>query len=98
MYRFFQAGLTLLLVMAACGCGGGRGGLHSAAVKSDGTVWTWGSNSFGMLGDNTTEIRLSPLQVIFPSGEGAGPAGIGRAGAGTGITPAASQGGGSFAG
>jgi len=32
----------------------------SAAVKTDGTLWTWGYNNFGQLGDNTTTNRSSP--------------------------------------
>jgi alpha-tubulin suppressor-like RCC1 family protein len=26
------------------------GGKHTAAIKTDGTLWTWGSNSYGQLG------------------------------------------------
>ena len=36
---------------------------HSAVVKDDGTVWTWGSNTFGGLGDGTTVSRNTPMQV-----------------------------------
>ena len=36
----------------------------SAAIKSDGTLWLWGVNSFGQLGDNTTVSRSSPVQTI----------------------------------
>lgn len=39
------------------------GGNHSLAVKSDGTVWAWGENGSGQLGDGTTSMRLSPVQV-----------------------------------
>jgi len=31
------------------------------AVKTDGTLWTWGSNSLGMLGDGTASNRTSPV-------------------------------------
>lgn len=36
---------------------------HSLALKSDGTVWAWGSNNVGQLGDGTTTNRLVPVQV-----------------------------------
>ena len=36
---------------------------HIVALKSDGTVWAWGSNSIGQLGDGTTTNRSSPVQV-----------------------------------
>ncbi|HZX47734.1 MAG TPA: hypothetical protein VFF47_00775 [Nitrospirota bacterium] len=34
------------------------------ALKSDGTVWTWGENEYGTLGDGTIEDRYTPVQVI----------------------------------
>ncbi|WP_147446540.1 Ig-like domain-containing protein [Corallococcus sp. CA047B] len=33
------------------------------ALKQDGTVWTWGRNNFGNLGDGTTVNRDTPVQV-----------------------------------
>lgn len=39
------------------------GASHTAALKSDGTVWTWGNNLFGQLGDSTTDDRSLPVQV-----------------------------------
>ncbi len=36
---------------------------YSIALKSDGTVWAWGNNYFGNLGDGTTNDRLTPVQV-----------------------------------
>lgn len=39
------------------------GQFHSAAVKSDGSVWSWGRNAQGQLGDGTTDQRLTPVQV-----------------------------------
>jgi hypothetical protein len=36
---------------------------HSLALASDGTVWAWGYNFFGQLGDSTTQVRQMPVQV-----------------------------------
>jgi alpha-tubulin suppressor-like RCC1 family protein len=33
------------------------------AVKTVGTLWAWGHNVYGQLGDGTTTTRLSPVQV-----------------------------------
>ena len=37
---------------------------HSAAIKTDGTLWCWGYNTNGQLGDNTTTSRSSPVQTV----------------------------------
>jgi alpha-tubulin suppressor-like RCC1 family protein len=37
---------------------------HSAAIKTDGTLWSWGSNANGPLGDNTTTAKSSPVQTV----------------------------------
>jgi alpha-tubulin suppressor-like RCC1 family protein len=39
------------------------GSYHSLALKSDGTVWAWGKNNAGQLGDGTKTSRLIPVQV-----------------------------------
>ena len=41
------------------------GQAHTLAVKTDGTLWSWGSNGDGRLGQNiaTTTNRSSPVQV-----------------------------------
>jgi YVTN family beta-propeller protein len=39
------------------------GGAHSLALKSDGTVWAWGNNGNGQLGDGTTTTTGMPVQV-----------------------------------
>ena len=36
---------------------------HNTALKSDGTVWTWGWNAFGQLGDGTTNDAHTPIKV-----------------------------------
>jgi alpha-tubulin suppressor-like RCC1 family protein len=43
------------------------GSLHSCAVKLDGTLWCWGLNSNGQIGDGTSQAganRFVPSQVI----------------------------------
>jgi alpha-tubulin suppressor-like RCC1 family protein len=40
------------------------GNNHSLARKTDGTLWSWGSNKYtGQLGDNTCIDRCSPVQI-----------------------------------
>jgi len=40
------------------------GCLHTAAIKTDGTLWLWGCNYLGILGDNSTINRSSPVQTV----------------------------------
>lgn len=40
------------------------GHTHTAAIKTDGTLWTWGQNPSGGLGDNTVTSRSSPVQTV----------------------------------
>jgi alpha-tubulin suppressor-like RCC1 family protein len=37
---------------------------HSMILKSDGTLWAWGLNLWGELGDGSTTNRLSPFQTM----------------------------------
>ncbi len=46
----------------------GAGQYHSLAVRRDGTVWGWGKNSGGQLGDGTTVERTSPVRVVGLTG------------------------------
>jgi alpha-tubulin suppressor-like RCC1 family protein len=39
------------------------GSYHSLALKSDGTVWAWGNNYEGQLGNGTNTDSLRPVQV-----------------------------------
>ena len=43
---------------------GAAGGDSMSAYISDGTVWTWGSNSSGQLGDQTNVNKNYPVQAI----------------------------------
>jgi alpha-tubulin suppressor-like RCC1 family protein len=38
-------------------------GGFSHAIKTDGTLWSWGNNTYGQLGQNDTTNRSSPVQV-----------------------------------
>ncbi|HJL51102.1 MAG TPA: fibronectin type III domain-containing protein, partial [Arenicellales bacterium] len=38
-------------------------GSHSVALAADGTVYAWGSNNEGQLGDNSTTARATPVKV-----------------------------------
>ena len=40
----------------------------SYALKADGTVWAWGDNMYGEIGDGSTTNRLSPVQVSALTG------------------------------
>ena len=40
------------------------GSFYTAAIKTDGTLWTWGNNSYGQLGDNTTTNRNTPVTTF----------------------------------
>lgn len=39
----------------------------SFAVKQDGTLWGWGNNMYGVLGDGTAVPRIDPVQINFPA-------------------------------
>ncbi len=36
---------------------------HTLALKTDGSLWAWGRNDHGSLGDGTTASRSSPVQI-----------------------------------
>ncbi len=39
------------------------GGNHAGAIKTDGTLWMWGRNNYGMLGDSTSINKSVPTQI-----------------------------------
>ncbi len=46
------------------------GGAHSLARRNDGTLWAWGGNGEGQLGNNSTTDSLTPVEVLGPGGAG----------------------------
>lgn len=46
----------------------GAGYLHSLLIAEDSTVWAWGDNSAGALGDGTTISHYRPVQVTKSDG------------------------------
>ncbi len=54
----------------------GYGNGHIMALKSDGTVWAWGENYNGQLGDGTQTGRSTPVSVLGLSGVVAVAAGL----------------------
>lgn len=61
------------IIKVSCGTilkGDAVSGGHSVALKSDGTVWTWGYNVSGQLGDNTFIDKREAVQVVGIGGVG----------------------------
>ena len=50
------SGLTDVIAIAC-------GAYHAVALRDDATVWAWGSNEYGQLGDGTTTDRNTPVEV-----------------------------------
>jgi alpha-tubulin suppressor-like RCC1 family protein len=44
------------------------GGSHTAAIKTDGTLWTWGAGGFGRLGNGVTTGNISTPVTTFAGG------------------------------
>jgi alpha-tubulin suppressor-like RCC1 family protein len=39
------------------------GGGHALALAKDGSVWSWGNNEYGQLGDGTTDSSITPQRA-----------------------------------
>jgi alpha-tubulin suppressor-like RCC1 family protein len=63
------SGLTGVTAIAA-------GGYHSLALAADGSVWAWGQNRDGQLGDDSPDNRNTPVKVLNLSGVTAIAAGL----------------------
>ena len=40
------------------------GGSHTLAIKTDGSLWSWGYNNAGQLGDGTQRNKFTPVKVM----------------------------------
>jgi probable HAF family extracellular repeat protein len=64
-------GAGYLTGVTAVAAADGSTGRFSMALRSDGTVWTWGYNVFGILATGSTEDYLTtPRPVVGPDGTG----------------------------
>ncbi|WP_395847386.1 hypothetical protein [Cystobacter fuscus] len=66
--RVTVAQVTALTDVVAIAAGGISSGAinetgHSLALRRDGTVWAWGDNQYGQLGDGTNQQRSTPVRV-----------------------------------
>ena len=52
-------------------------GAHTVALKTDGSVWAWGRNDDGELGNGNHLVQLTPVQVAPPGSASAVSAGFG---------------------
>lgn len=41
----------------------GSSDFHTVAIKISGTLWAWGANTYGQLGDGTTDSNSTPEQI-----------------------------------
>lgn len=39
------------------------GNFHTLAIRNDGTLWAWGNNEYGQLGNGTTQNQATPIQI-----------------------------------
>ena len=46
---------------------GNTDGNYSLGIKYDNTLWSWGDNSYGQLGDGTSVTKTSPTQIFYAS-------------------------------
>lgn len=59
----YGGSFTTPAAAAACWQKVSAGYTHSVGIKTDGTLWAWGDNSYGQLGDGTTTSKNTPTQI-----------------------------------
>ncbi len=62
-YLLFMLATATIQNNAQCWQKIAPGGSHTLAIKNDGTLWAWGNNFHGALGDGTFTNRNTPVQI-----------------------------------
>lgn len=60
---FFLFIIFNIQVSAQCWKTVKSGDFHTLGIKTDGTLWAWGDNTYGQLGDGTTTNRNTPTKI-----------------------------------
>lgn len=45
-------------------CWANAAGLYTVAIRRDGSLWAWGHNNRGQLGDGTRQYRATPVRIM----------------------------------
>jgi alpha-tubulin suppressor-like RCC1 family protein len=56
-------GTTWSSIAAGASSNIAAGSLHTVATKTDNTLWSWGYNTYGNLGQNNRTYYSSPVQI-----------------------------------
>lgn len=56
--------LKIMDNVAAVSCCGDSNTAYTAVIKSDGSLWAWGRNGFGQLGNGSTEDSNVPVKIM----------------------------------
>jgi alpha-tubulin suppressor-like RCC1 family protein len=65
-----EAGLTCLADQCGCVTGIVAGNRHTCISKANGSVWCWGANDLGQLGNQANAFESTPIEVGSDLGEG----------------------------
>lgn len=52
-----------IVVLAQCWKSASAGLFYTLALKTDGTIWGWGDNTYGDIGDGSNSSQLAPVQI-----------------------------------
>lgn len=56
---------TSLVAVAQCWQQVATDGWHTLGIKTDGTIWAWGNNQAGQLGNSSNVTNLTPTRIDF---------------------------------